>query len=259
MTTYDEQVKRFVEVYGPLADSFARTIGGTDTKGMPEPFFPVFGRGYASADPKIAFVGMETRGWGDMHAFLADAQVSLQDAVLREQGEFDEFAFVNWSNNFGMDFWSFVMKFLAKFHGVPDWRVLKRGERDDILGSFAWANMNTIERYEVSAKERGVTLETWGTIKKASLHIDRGEHVIRSLTPDVVVICHWDCDERWLTDGLAVSERVEIGDHLLYLHVQTTNTHVIWTAHPTWLKFNDFDGYVSKCVDLAKEKLGRQS
>lgn len=257
MENYQDQVNRFTTVYAPLTETFVKDIAGVDTVGMPEPFFPVFGRNYASAETKIAFVGMETRGYGEMRNFMTDAEESIAKALLREQSEFDDFAFTEWTTNFGMDFWSFVMKFLAAFHKVPDWKTVKQGERPEILSSFAWANINTIERYEVTAKNKGVKQENWDLVKRASAAIDRGENILRALNPQLVVICHWDCDEKWLTDGLVVEERTDIGDHLLYMKLQPTGTHVVWTAHPTWLKFNDFDGYVARCVELAKSKLAQ--
>jgi hypothetical protein len=69
------------------------------------------------------------------------------------------------------------------------------------------------------------------------------------------VIVNWDCEENWLTEHRKIAERAEIADHLIYYRLQNCNTHVIWTAHPNWLKFNDLNKYVEMCVGLAKTKL----
>ena len=200
---------------------------------------------------------METRGYGDMINFIEHAKQSTTESIFRTQDEFDEFDFAGWTNNFGTSFWDFVLKFLAGFHGVENWKDLKRRQRPDILSSFSWANLNAIERYEVTAQKRAAKWEDWNAVKQASLILDSGEHVLQAFTPKLVVIVNWTDGEDWLTKHRIVDERTEIFDHLLYLRLQPCGTHVIWTAHPTWLKFNDFDGYVGRCVALANAKLNR--
>ena len=259
MVQYQDQVNSFLKVYKPLASTFYSRIANLNVEGMPEPFFPVFGQNYAAAKIKIAFVGMETRGYGEMKNFMRDASESISKSLLREQEEFDSFEFTRWTYNFGMDFWSFVLKFLARFHGVENWKELKNRMRADILSSFAWANINTVERYEITAKKQNVEWSIWSKIKQASTLFDRGENIIRALDPHLIVIVHWDCHESWLTDGLVLEEKDVVGDHLWYLKIQPTNTHVVWTAHPTWLKFHGFDEYVDQCVSISKSKLSTQS
>jgi len=256
MYLWQQHIDSFVKVYQPLAANFLKEIGETKVAGMPEPFFPVAGRNYPTAACKIVFAGMETRGWGEMEDFVTDARESGAKAVLREQNRFDTFEFTKWPNNFGSDFWSFVLKFLAGFHDIADWKELKQRKHADILSSFAWANLNAVERYQVTAEWRGVKLEDWSTVKKASSPIDRGDNVLRALTPHLVVITNWTPDESWLTEHRSVAERTTVADHLLYMRLQPCGTHVIWTAHPTWLsKHPPFDDWVTRCVKLAKEKL----
>src|ERR1700678_1411796 len=101
MDSWQQFADNFVNVYEPLAAQFVKGIGDTKPDGFPEPFFPVAGRNYPSVPQKIVFVGMETRGWGDMENFLHATRISMAEAVLREQDEFDSFDFTGWSNNFG--------------------------------------------------------------------------------------------------------------------------------------------------------------
>lgn len=54
-----------------------------------------------------------------MRKFVDHARYSIPDALLREQEEVDSLAFVEWTTNFGMDFWSFVMIFLAGSRARP--------------------------------------------------------------------------------------------------------------------------------------------
>lgn len=255
MSTWPEFTESFVRVYEPLAQAFATGVSDTDPEGLPEPFFPVAGRNYPSAETKIVFVGMETRTWGDLNNFLTEVRESPAKAIFREQDEFDECAFTGWSSNSGKDFWSFVLKFLAGFHRIEDWKALKRSEYPEILSSFGWANVNCIERHHVSSEKRGARFDNWQAVKKASLIVDDGEHMLRAFAPHLVIVTHWNCDERWLTGQRTVQERTEVADHLLYLRLFPGDIHVIWTAHPRWLAFRGFDHHVRRCVELAKSML----
>lgn len=257
MESWETFTERYVGIYQPLATQFLERIANTNVSGITEPFLPAAGRNYPTAPCKIVFAGMETRGYGDMINFVEHAKQSTAESLLRSQGEVDDFDFVEWTNNFGTSFWDFALKFLAGFHGVENWKDLKRRQRPDILSSFGWANLNALERYEVTAQKRGTKWDDWNAVKQASRIFDSGEHIIRAFAPALIVVVNWTEDESWVTTHRAVAERTEVFDHLLYLRLQPCGTHVVWTAHPTWLKFHDFDGYVARCVQLAKEKLGR--
>jgi hypothetical protein len=89
--------------------------------------------------------------------------------------DFDRFELCNWSNNFGTGFWDFNFKFLANFYGIDDWKKINCGETEDILKSFAWGKTNSIGRYEVTAKKKGVDYNNWSTVKQASKCFDRGK------------------------------------------------------------------------------------
>lgn len=254
MKNWGNFTERFTSIYEPLVNKFIADVGTSNVEGLPELFLPVAGKNYPTNPMKIIFAGMETRGWGDMKNFIDPARQHVSECLFRTQGEFDAFDFVDWTNNFGTSFWDFVLKFQANFHGITDWKELKHRKHPEILSNFAWANLNALERFEVTAQNRGVKWEDWDRIKKASLIFDRGDHVIQAFAPDLLVVLNW-ADESWLTEHRQVSERIKIFDHLQYLRLKPCGTHVIWTAHPRWLGFRDFDGYVARCVALAKEKL----
>lgn len=247
---------RYIDTYKPLVTEFVKNIRSVNYDKIPEPFFPIHGKLYESAPTRIAFVGMETRGWGNITDFVKDVDENPEDAIFRGFDEFNELEFCNWGNNFGNGFWDFNFKFLANFHGIDNWKKVKRGETEEILKSFAWGNTNSIERYHVTAKEKGVAYENWLTVKEASKCFDRGKYLLDILQPHLMVILNWDTSEEWLINGVDNFSKEEVDEHFWYYFIPTTKTHVIWTAHPTWLAKNtDFDSNIKYLVDFIRQRM----
>lgn len=246
----------YIDTYRPLVTDFVNSIRSVDYDKIPEPFLPVHGQLYETAPTKIAFVGMETRGWGNMTDFVNHVDENPEEAIFRGFEEFDELEFRHWGNNFGSGFWDFNFKFLANFHGIDNWKKVKRGETEEILRSFAWGNTNSVERFHVTAQKNGVDFESWRTVKQASKCFDRGKHLLDVLQPHIMVILHWGTSEKWLSNGVENVARQEIDDHFWYYFLPTTNTHVLWTAHPMWLTKNkNLDDYIEYLVDFVKKRL----
>lgn len=247
----------YIDTYKYLLIDFAKEIKDVTHIGIPEPFLPLHGQLYCEANPRIAFVGMETRGWGDTSDFVKDISMEIDGVMFRNFEEFDELEFRFWGSNFGNSFWDFNFKFLAAFHSIDNWKEVKDGKHDEILRSFAWGNTNSIERYEVSAKGNNVAFENWHVVKKASKKLDKAKYFLDLLKPNIMVILNWETKEEWLSEGLATPlNRQEIDDHFWYYYLPGTQTHVLWTAHPTWLSKNrNFDDYIKYLVSFVKEKM----
>ena len=246
----------FISIYKPLLTEFVNNIRLVDYDRIPEPFLPVHGRLYESAPVRIAFVGMETKGYGNITDFVKKFDNNQEEVIFGEFEEFDELEFCKWGNNFGNGFWNFNFKFLANFHEVDDWKEVKNGLAEDILRSFAWGNTNSIERYHVTAQKKGVEFENWVTVKNASKLLDRGKYLLDVLQPHIMVILNWSTEEEWLSAGVDNVMRQEIEDHFWYYFLQATKTHVLWIAHPTWLAKNkDLDNYIKYLVDFVKQRL----
>ncbi|MBE2180210.1 MAG: hypothetical protein IAE97_07035 [Chthoniobacterales bacterium] len=225
--------QRYEACYGPRVQQFVRDIEGVDTSGMPELHLPYWGSLYEQSKLKVGIVGRDTMTWGDMKGFVQMAKHDLAGSLHRNRYELDSLAFTGWTNNFGRTFWDTSMKILAAMHGVPDWKLLKRRQEEGPLRSFFWANTNSVERYEVTPSKRGVPYGSWRTIKTASeVHIDSLAALLEVLRPHVVFLFNWqpepafmDCELDW-----------EIfGDHQAAAFFDSTRTHIIRTAHPTWL------------------------
>jgi hypothetical protein len=247
----------YIDTYKPLLTEFANEIKGSSYTGIPEPFLPVHGKLYETAKTRIAFVGMETRGWGDTSNFVSDINDKIDEVMFRNFEEFDDLEFRFWGSNFGNSFWDFNFKFLAAYYGVDNWKEVKNGEHENILRSFAWGNTNSIERYHVTAKNNGVDYDSWLCVKNASKQLDGAKHILNILRPDIMVILNWGTNEEWLIKGLSTPvNRQEIDNHLWYYYLPDTKTHVLWTAHPTWLSKNKIFGkHIDDLVVFVKQKM----
>jgi hypothetical protein len=248
--------KKFIDTYKPLAVDFVNSIRNIQYDKIPEPFLPAYGQLYDKTETRIAFVGMETRGYGNLTDFVNLVDENPEEAIFGVFEDFNELKFCTWGSNFGNSFWDFNFKFLANFYGIDSWQRVKSGETEEILRSFAWGNTNSIERYEVTAQKKGVDYENWLAVKQASKCFDRGKYLLDVLQPQIMVILNWETNEEWLSDGVENVARQEIDDHFWYYFLPTTQTHVIWTAHPTWLTKNrDFDNYIKYLANFVKQRL----
>lgn len=255
MTSHENFVQQYTSVFSPLVETFYEQIKDLDVSGLPEPFLPLFGSGYAEADPRLLFIGIQTRGWGKLSNFIKRVQDKNNDRPIGESANLDHYSFGEGSSNSGMDFASFVLKFQAGFNGVANWNELKQGQHPELIRSLAWANTNVVEDYHVSAKGDDAAEEVWRKVKEAGNIFGGLATILKALAPQIVVICNWDCSQDWFTKGHSITKAVDVDDHVKYRFAEDSRTHIIQTAHPTWLRFNGFDEYVEKCVALAKEKL----
>jgi hypothetical protein len=246
----------FISTYKPLVVDFVKRIRAVQYDKIPEPFLPAYGQLYATAETRIVFVGMETRGYGNITDFVNLVDENPEEAIFGVFEDFDELEFCNWGSNFGNSFWDFNFKFLANFYNFNNWRKIKSGEAKDILKSFAWGNTNSIERYHITAEKNGVDYKNWLTVKQASKCFDNGKYLLDVLQPHIMVILNWETNEEWLINDVDNVVKQEIDDHFWYYFLPTSNTHVLWTSHPTWISKNRvFDNYVKYLADFVKEKM----
>jgi hypothetical protein len=225
--------ERFDTRYKGAVVSFVNEIEGLDASGIPEPHLPYCGLLYEEAPLKVGIIGRDTRSWGDMTNFIDAVRSDAGAAIHRNSGELDGLAFTDWTNNFGKTFWDTSMKILAGMHGISDWKLLKKRQVEEPLRSFFWANVNSIERFEVCPKENGVPWETWRKVKDSSeRHLDSFQGILEVFRPHAVFIMNWDPGDHFLDFEI---QWENFGDHQASAYYEPTNTHIFATAHPTWL------------------------
>lgn len=251
--------ERVREEYARSVKEFAKKVKGLDAAGIPAPHIPIVGDSYDKCSYKIAFVGMETYGWGNMNDFIALAETSPKDAVTKYEGWFDRGGMVK--HNGSATFWGFILSFLAKFYHVDKKELLKKNEDGtykEILSSIIWGNSNAIERYEVTAKKKGVDLSVWKEVKNLSKSFDSIDHIIRTAKPKVIFLTYKKVDMQYVLQDSDIKK--EIPDtkyaYLLkpnpeldyrYYYLREQDTHVFVIPHPTWIGAYSgigFDAYI---------------
>jgi len=208
--------ERYDSYYSSRAQSFVREVSDLDVSGIPEPHLPYWGRSYEESSLRIGIIGRDTRSWGDMTDFVQAVNANPIEAIHRDEDVFDSLEFTEWTNNFGTSFWDTSMKILAGLHGISDWKRLKRREEELPLRSFFWANVNSVECFEVSPKENGVPWEIWHKVKDASeRHLDSFKAILEILQPHVVFLMNWEPGDHFLDFEIHWHD---FGDHQAYAH-----------------------------------------
>ncbi|MBL0200350.1 MAG: hypothetical protein IPP81_09270 [Chitinophagaceae bacterium] len=246
----------FIQTYQPLLEKFILDLKEVNTKSLPIPFLPYYGTGYENSFYKIAFVGMETRDSTGLQEYLHEQEKQSEEVFYWFREDLDEpFYFMDkgytYMNNSGLDFWGFILKFLAKFYGIDDWKELKNKthfNHAEILKSFIWGNVSSIERYEVG--DRGdAKKEDYNAVKLASKIFDQFNILLNVFKPNIVILLNWDAPEEWLLTGISkYSGPLKIEEKSLwYYYFQDTDTHLYWTHHPRSLAFKiDFNDFIYK-------------
>ncbi|MEP7143089.1 MAG: hypothetical protein ABI707_09480 [Ferruginibacter sp.] len=242
---------RFIQEYAPLVKQFIEEIKGVNSEGLPAPHLPVYGAGYDDPENyKIAFVGWETRENVNLKEFISLYQESSIKAVRESSikavlewwdedfSEEEGFIFANgYHNHSGNDFWGFIFKFLSVFYNKNDWREVKDGKFPAILKSFVWANLESIERFEITDRGLSANIEDYNKVKKASLVFEKASYLVNVFSPKIIIVLRWQEDDSWLTESYGC-RAIRIADHLDYYFIESTKTHIFWSAHPGWLARN---------------------
>jgi len=231
--------QRYENHYTNKVGAFIREIGEVNADGIPEVHLPLWGRNYEKANLRTAFIGIDTLYWGNMAGFISEARQNLQTAIFRgetikfrDEATFYQFGFTKGNNS--DTFWNAVMEFLARFHDIPDWYELKRGQHEEILSSFVWAESNAVERWKQQIEAAGADHDVWQKLKTASeQHLDSFSAISDIFRPHVTIVMNWYADDyldrylplRWET----------IGDHVNYAFDDLRGNCVFNIAHPRWL------------------------
>ena len=243
----------YQEEYIPLIEEFVTQVeqSGVQTDGIPEPHLPVIGKNYEQCKYKIAFFGIDTKGWNELSDFIIDWHSDPQQALYGWKKPLDEMEYLKWCNNFHTSFWDFVIQFLCEFYHISSPEEYENYA--DIGTSFVWGNTNAIEKYD-NVKDSGVKEEDYDIVKNYSRIFDSADHVLKPIRPNVLIVLNWSEAEEWLTKFEDKSDvlRIELDTHLLYYYIRSSNTHVFWTAHPRWLS-KEIHTMITKIIQKIRE------
>ncbi|MGJ8678473.1 MAG: hypothetical protein ACSHX0_13245 [Akkermansiaceae bacterium] len=229
----------YLKYYQSLIQEFCQEIAGQDLQGlehMPQPFLPLFGKGYASSGLKILIMGQDTKGWGKCSHYV---ESELKEPTCEMAGIFGEIegqSFREWGKSTN-SFWGFAMAILAEIHGIDDWRTMKWGEHAEVLSSFAWANCNTIELWPSLRKHTsGVPKNTWAAVRRAGERLHPLRHTLETTRPDVIILTCWSNVPTNFYEGLEVKEHPDSDNYLKHLQIEGYGTHILQTCHPGWMR-----------------------
>ena len=238
---------RLREEYARIIKEFAKNVKELEVVGIPAPHIPIIGASYDRAAYKMAFVGMETYGWGSMEDFIKLAEENPYDAVTLYEDWFNANGMVKHSG--AGTFWEFIIKFLAKFYQIDE-HILKSSNEDgkynEILSSIVWGNSNAIERYHVTAKKQGAKLSAWKKVKDYSRSLDSINYIINAAHPKIIFVTYKNVDKNYILQTKDLYKDVpavkyayttkpddDLSYHYFYLREQ--QTHVFVIPHPTWI------------------------
>lgn len=244
----------FENAYLERVKEFANDVANVDTSGIPEPHLPHWGIEYENAPWKIGFIGIDTLGWGYFSDFSKAVKEDPRQSLYRGKEEFDDFEFVNWTNNFGTTFWDTSLKILAGLYGIDDWKSLKRLENTEPLKRFFWANANSVEQFKATPESKGASWDNWHKVKVSSeKHIDSFRRILDVFQPHVVFLLNWEPGGHFLDFPIAWNI---YEDYQAEAVDPTTGCLILNTAHPGLLSRKHlFDEAINGVVQRAIEKL----
>lgn len=240
--------ERYFEHYTPLVQRFVQAASGLSHPNikLPEPFLPLFGKGYEHSSLRLVVVGQDTLGWGDLQEFLAAETQSPGTKLRQGLTYFDEHPFRQWGAT-RQRFWGFTMMLLAALHGQQDWHRMKAGHMHEILDGFAWANCNAIELYGSTAKGMGASADYWNAIREAGEHFNRLRHLIDVLRPHVVLIMYRGLNRAAYFDDCEIETVAQRG-RLTHFFLPKEKVDVIHVPHPG--SMNRIEGADYFCTTL---------
>lgn len=235
----DAMKERYFAYYRPLVQDFCRELLAAEHDGwehMPQPFLPLFGPGYEKSALRIAFIGQDTAGWPPVNAFVR-GEVEAPGSMLREIFQkIEDREFTKWGKN-THSFWGFAMAMLAQIHGIPNWNVLKWGGHEEILGSFAWANVNAVELWGSLRKYSDAVPEaTWAAARAAGARFDRFSHLVATLAPRVVVLVVKSVNRDQYFEGFRLMEITSPDAAVRHYRVEGYDIDIFHTYHPGYMR-----------------------
>lgn len=231
---------RYIAHYTKAVSAFISDVGELNAAGIPEVHLPLWGCEYGKS-PRIAFVGRDTRNWGLMEHFVNCAKrdttnVTPLQARVNEVFLSLPLGFKKWTNNSGTSFWDTVMRLVAGFHGIADWRQVKTTDQHDaLLQSFVWANAHSVELWNPTGWREGQKADkgAWSQLKAASeRHFDSFSVIQEIFRPEIAIVMTRNTPTHYWK---GVPHGVPISKEVNYSFDPAHGTHVFHTAHPNYL------------------------
>jgi hypothetical protein len=247
----------YEDVYLPLQRQFLKDIENINCEGMPYPCLPNFLQQYWDADTRIVFVGIETYR-KEKEGLENYKNIAKNGGEIKALYSWDfefEYEFLSWAK--GSNFNVFICKALSEIYGIKDWKDIKNG-KSELSKSFAWANCNSMERYEVSAKKFGASKEDYIKVKESSMIFDNIWNIVKGLEPDLIIVLNWDTYPKgYFNKGMIEPKWEMIDTRFRYAILEDTKCSVIHVPHPRAMiseKGKGWGFYTKKIHEVMIEK-----
>jgi len=229
---YIEQLGKFLAI---IAD-----IPNDEIRKLPAVHIPILGFPDCDEMPEIAFYGMETNTWGSMLE-LRNSYIKDPESAYRYITEvFNPHFVIDCARPRQSIFFKYVIALLAGIYGFTPKQIKNEVELKKHL--FIWGNIMSLERYNVSAKSKGVKWETFKKAYDASAILNRlpngnlgPTYIVRACRPKLLFILYWDFNlGNWIKNEFGI-DKDKIQNHLYYCHIEETDTHVFKMPHPVFI------------------------
>ena len=143
---------------------------------------------------------------------------------------------------------------LSEFYKIDSKQIKNKTNLSPVLTSYIWGETNAIERYEVTAKTKGVSHQVWQEVKKSSKRFDSINHIIEATKPKVVFILYKYVNKNYLfdiNDSISFGDKAEKNEKAVfkypkpdpeckydYYFLREQQTHVFVLPHPRWIGMN---------------------
>ena len=249
--------KTYAEYYMPLLKAYAENVTAQMAPkafaGIPQPFIPAWGKNYWRSPVRMAFVGLETNGWGDLSTWLQSVKDEKWEHAF-DVAAFQNLDYIGWTKGHRYTFWGFIMFFLAALTGVKNWEVLKWKQRPELLDDFVWGNATSIQC--AKSIKPPFDSKAWQVAKTESATLDDFLHLKTLFDPKVVVMmCSKEAAQRYLRNA---DDRKLLLNHGGYVQLfDVGGTLVFRMPHPSNMKFNMRADYYAKilCDELQNRHL----
>lgn len=249
--------ERVRERYIPLLERFRAELLAKHPaeayRGLSEIFLPAWGKAYECAPLKMAFVGLETYGWGrDLSVTIEKIGAKDWDHVF-DVSEFQNLDYTQWGKT-RYTFWGFSLFFLAALYGVKDWNILKQRAHADILDHFVWGNAYAVESWNSKAIDKAKTDEaTWADAFEVSRPFNTFTHLQALFAPQVtIMMCAQDVCNAFLS---ACSPKLQWKRNNVRLF-KVGDAYVFNMPHPNKMKYEYGADAYAKTVREALQELG---
>ena len=247
----DKNFDAYKETYIPLLRDYAKSLLGMfpadEYAGIPQNFIPEWGIDYFKSDIRIAFVGLETRGWGDMSNFLRDSEKDDYSSAY-DMSEFQDLNFLNWNDTHRHTFWGFNSFFLGALYGLKNWEVLKWGQHKDILRTMAWGNATSVERWPNCKGYGAKNPSAWEQAKRESSRFDDINLLLRTCRPHVVLLLCGKAVGMSYLRNCSESERRPVWSGGQIEVYRVGGAYVFHASHPAAMKFNGGAAHYAKLI-----------